>query len=238
MFRFLFLFLILFFSLSTHAELTTVEKEALWNAHPNFKDTQIFKIPATTDFATVIPITLIQLKNSTWTLQEIEEKIRRTELIFSQCQWSFDITLIHTVHVEGATIDINDVSYLDISSLHAQGALVKPVVFLLDAEIKDRYEGGASMRAGLFTPRDPEYPLRNTSVLFRHFALEDFRSYNFTRPQWERHYEVLAHELSHLLFDQSHLMYGIADNIMSEQSLRTNDIEPYQCLLYKPDRFL
>jgi hypothetical protein len=187
------------------------------------------ELSPSTHFAHTSPLTVVLLKNSSWTTAEAVQKIRRTEQIYAQCRVSFSpITLISLNQSLGSTMDIDHAE--DYFANTGPLSFPRPVVWLYDREKNNTNEGGFSMRFGAVGLGSP---LLDQAVLFRSYALAPEREYPISSPMLEGHYEVMAHELGHVLFDEPHLIQD--GNLMSVVRTRTNLIEPWQCsLIGKP----
>ena len=72
-----------------------------------------------------------------------------------------------------------------------------------------------------------ESPRRNAMLIFLKYAIDYASSYPISLPVKEGFYEVMAHELGHVLFDEDH--NAERKNLMSEYKVRTNNISKKQC---------
>ncbi len=206
------------------------DRIAAWNAHSNFSSTEIVQLDSVTDFRIAIPLTIVVLKNSQWSQAEVIEKIRSTELIYAQCEISFrPIAIVKTVHGQGPVPDANNAaSYVDIRDLVDSGAATKPIVFMTDAEKFGRHNGGSAWRTGSVGPNSPK---TNTVLLYRSGALENSGNFYSFASHPLGYYEVMAHELAHLLFDQSHT--NSPGHLMSNMKKRTNIIRSQDCAVVR-----
>lgn len=199
-------------------------------------DTEIEYLVPLTQYSKTVPLTVIHLKNSKWEKSEVEKRIRRTETIFAQCEWTFSpIVIISLNHEQGSTVDVetyewdNDYSFFSLRGFTDDDPLLqKPAMFLLDSERADRYQGGVSFRRGLIPEGSPDEKILNFSLLFGSFAFEPQRSSGDLYRVGK--YEVMAHELAHLLFDVGHL--ETPNNLLTNiaySNTRTNFISKEQC---------
>ena len=220
--------LLLVFFCPFSANASEVGLEAAWNSLPYLSQAEIETLPSITNFTQHFPLTIVRIKNSDWKTPELLQRIRRTEEVFSQCKISFrPIRLISVAHAKGPVLDLAEAeTYFSIETLLERRLVTKPIIFLLNRSQDHGYEGGLALRAGNM---GAEHPMVNTAYLFQDYAQSDSRSYSYSRPHRKSHYELMAHELGHLLFDRPHLPEE--DNLMSVLSQRTNRIPAWQCKL-------
>lgn len=196
-----------------------------YQAQPHFSEVEISIQPSSTNFPAQIPLTIVVLKDSVWTSEEVEARIRRTEEIYAQCELSFN-----PIYVVWAKYDLGNVwdadnykDILDFELLTASPA-PKPILFLIDAEKNRSYGAGFSAGTHLYSLKEP---LVNTGVLVGELALEDNKSAPWTKYPTRNEYEVMAHELAHILFMESHR--SDHDNILSDNAYRNNTMDEIQC---------
>jgi len=214
------------------ADLSSLKEIARkWDSQPHYSKTKATYIKEDADFEDQIPLTLVILKGSGWTSKEVLSKLKRTQEIFAQCKISlFPVLLIKTKNANGHVVnydyhDFPDTVLADYE-LENTPALSKPVVYFLSKEEDNRYGAGVSWPPiHPWGKADPQ--IRNSVLLYRSKALraKNNTSLSETKPGF---YEVLAHELAHILFDEPHLKSE--GHIMSTPTkVRTNNIKPYQC---------
>lgn len=203
-----------------------IERE--WNSSENFLNTKVLKL-TNKNLSNRIPLTLAIFKDSGWTLSEVEGKLQRTAEIYrTQCGINFDpVLILETESIGGATVNFdNPWSHIIFPNLEISKALLKPLIYFAKNEIKDTGRGGWSW------PRSSDIgrkfaELRNSAMLFRNIALDKNFSVGFESPQTQGRYEILAHELAHVLMDSEHT--PALGDIMSKLKYRTNKILTTQC---------
>lgn len=201
--------------------------ELVWNSVPGFSETEIQEIPSSTHFFQSVPLTLLRFRGSHWDEQGLRERIQRTEEIFSQCELSFNP--IRVITVTSATIPVIDTDhpgdFLPYEDLLNKGAIATPFLILVDRFKGTNYDGGYSARESNVGKNSP---IANTGALFSAYANAPSRSTPLSEDPVLGSYEVMAHELAHLLFDKPHLPGE--GNILSVMRRRTNKIERFECL--------
>lgn len=215
---------------------TTDQAEAEWDKHPNYSQTKIIELESLTVYKKTIPLTVVLLKNSKWPLNEAIERIRRTEEIFMQCELAFSpINIIHTHHKNGHNIDTENGSgkrFTDVSSLINKGILQKTIIFMADSD-KASIVGSAGIAWIDFFHKGK--PHNRTGIIFHKFAQYPWYSASKVSKKIG-YFEVFAHELAHILFDQPHIKSH--KNLLSgDYEKATNYISPSQCLRIKDDFF-
>lgn len=201
-----------------------------WNQHINFDKTKLF---VWRDFyktnVITIPLTVIHLKNSKWQLSDIKIAIERTKKIYKQeCEITLSpLLLVSTNHAMGSELNSDDpVDYIDIKSIIMNDAAYKPAVFMLDKDLSDiPTYGGTSWSTHGTAILFNSYPVYNRKGL-----IVDFKH--------DRHqqYEIMAHELAHLLLNEGH--NNIRGNILNQsRDQRTNRFTQAQCSKLRDTRY-
>ena len=206
------LILIPFYSFCQANIVSTEEK--LWKDH-GFDNAQISMLDLTefyTDskhrFTHYFDLTVVNLRGSGWTKAFIKSAVLRTAEIYAQC--SVMINKIKYVEVDpplgilDITIDVNDALLCNLLPIEN-----RPVLFYIRSETSGQFSGYAR-RKGKSEP-----PLTGTAYI----------SIDVLRPEFielrEKGYCTTAHELAHLLCDESHIE-GNDYNILSNYYNKAN----------------
>ena len=204
--------------------------ERTWDSAPNFSETKVLKIINDKNLKNEIPLTLVIFKDSGWTLDEVMAKLRRTAEIFGvQCGINFNpVMILETRSIGGPTFDREDPwDHIIYSSFESSGAVLKPLMYFAKNEVHDYGSGGTAWSKVTDGGRKYE-EVRDTGILLRNFAIKSDYSVGLEAPMVSGRYEILAHELAHILMDVNHEL--VAGNIMTKSaSERTNKVLPSQC---------
>lgn len=213
---------------SAHALLNARSIEQAWDSQPGFSETRVLSISEGNRQGDDIPLTLVVYKNSGWTVQEVSEKWARTVQIYSQCRIRFNPVLILSTRNAAGPIVNKDLphSHFAPPTIENGVGMFKPVVYFAAAESENRNYGGYSWRRSDLSART-DAQKRNSVFIYRSYAIDADRSAPLEIPGSEGRYEVLAHELAHVLMDLPHL--DTDGHIMSNMNYRTNVILPSQC---------
>lgn len=202
--------------------------EQAWDSQPGFSESRVVSISEGNRRGDDVPLTLVVYKGSGWTSQEVSDKLARTIQIYSQCRIRFNpILILSTRNSAGPIVDKDfPHSHMPSPLIENGMGMFKPVVYFAAAESENRNYGGYSWRRSDLSARS-DAQKRNSVFLYRSYAIDAERSVPLEIPGVEGRYEVLAHELAHVLMDLPHL--NTDGHIMSNMAYRTNVILPSQC---------
>ena len=180
--------------------------ERTWDSAPNFSETKVLKIINDKNLKNEIPLTLVIFKDSGWTLDEVMAKLRRTAEIFGvQCGINFNpVMILETKDLYGPMFN-NDFphDHLAPESIEWAGALKKPLMYFAKSEVADYGSGGLAWSRASDGGRR-SVSARNSGFLFRNFAIDKDSSVGFESSMTQGSYEILAHELAHILINMPH----------------------------------
>jgi len=240
------LLLLNLFMLLPHARAADHETK-MWKragfANPEFSSLEIpaadpqIGIPITH----VLDATIVMFRNSGWTRSQIEAHLKRTNEIYAQCGIRLgDIKLVETEAYQGK-IDINDRWNYEGDDLKIASATPlenRPVIYLMRRIMQ--VEGGyTNFEHFGFSERNPK--VANTIWLASIINTEDYYYYHTSDDTGRNYllrrdpsYNVVAHELAHLLADMGHETTITEKNLLNGSASEVNDhLLPRQCEKFK-----
>jgi hypothetical protein len=201
---------------------------SIWNTQENYSKTKVSYLNTTFNFPTQVPLTLVVLEKSGWSKDEVLSKLKRTQEVYAQCEVSFSpILLIESKNVHGSVVDLGS-PFNVFANLKVEQEIpfLKPAVYFLSQEAKHRFGGGYSWRVNSPGGR-LNAQKRNSAFVYSSIGTTESRSTSLSETR-HGYYEVLAHEIAHLLLDQSHT--STAGHLMAHIPVRTNTLTKDQCV--------
>lgn len=217
----------------SEADIPEIEKA--WDAAPNFSETKVLRFRNDQTLQRQIPLTLVIYKNSSWRLDEVMLKLRQAaDVIGDQCGINFNPVVVLETKIENGPI-VNRNALLDkLPPLNLVGtkALQKPIVYFAEKEVSDVSDGGVSIYYCKTHIEDCQRGLYSV-FLYRNLVFAPDKNNSDMTSFLPGKYEVLSHELAHVLLLQRHV--SEIGNIMSNDPLfRSNKITKSQCeTIYK-----
>ena len=164
-----------------------MQAEKTWN-ETVYSRSRIQVLPSTTSYEIRIPINLLVLRPTNFTLKDISEIFTQVEAVYAQCEISFGpITLIeaHSSNPEPSHYLHFDWNYFPVNTLNSPTVLFRNT--------------GNSHSWPAFSKRENKPEVPNTAVV-SHLDFIDDR----TRPANLPQFSTTAHELAHLFLNESH----------------------------------
>jgi hypothetical protein len=219
--------------------------------NPEISSISVVEAPIT-DATVTIPVThaldatIVMFRNTGWTLDQISAHLRRTNEIYAQCGIRLgDVKLVESDAYQGK-LDINarwDYEGDDLVIAKATPIEKRPVIYLMRKIMA--YEGGyTNFEDFEFSKQNPD--VANTIFLanvinteeyyFYHTADESGHEFYLRR---DSSYNVVAHELAHLLADMGHETTLKEKNLLNGAASEVNDhILPRQCEKFKSNHLI
>ena len=189
----------------------------------------------------VLDATIVMFRNSGWTRNQIETHLKRTNEIYAQCGIRLgDIKFVESDAYQGK-IDINERWNYEGDDLKIAAATPvenRPVIYLV-RKIMQTEGGYTNFEHFQYSENNPK--VANTIWLASIINTEDYyyyetgddsgRNYRLRR---DPSYNVVAHELAHLLADMGHETSLTEKNLLNGAPSEVNDhLLPRQCEKFK-----
>jgi hypothetical protein len=190
-----------------------------------------------------VPLTLVHIdypelnQYSSWTRNQIIEKLDRTQSIYGQCNIKFSPVILITAEPHEAVptdveFETGDNTLL-VSNIYPEDReFPSPVVYFAHNQVDRSYGGGVAWRRGI-TPdnlRNNTLYLNNAILFYIEGQSENVNNGEIQSENYDQ-FEMMAHELAHILLDQSH--QTLSGTLMSYKMQRTNILTESQCKIIR-----
>lgn len=161
----------------------------------------------------ILPMTVLIESRSTWNKANVSRMVRRANNLLAQCQISLVIELPWEIFLGTLAMDYDSIAVAN--KIYSEAKT--PVLFLIEAR---QYNGSAGWAPG------------SNYLFISSYSLSD--EYKKLR---DPEYEILAHELGHMLGGLQHL--AVEKNLMSGYvSLQSSNLTAEQCLEIRKSKHL
>lgn len=177
---------------------------------------EISQIESSTEFEHKVPLTLVILDTASWTRDEVINRVRRTENIYKVCKVQFSPIILQTVSGERLA-SFSYTEQEDVKLLEMLRIPNRPLVFFAKKNTSVFAYDAFSWNAN-----NSEPPRTGTAYIFE--SMKYVEAYYIPAKE----YEVLAHELGHILLNEDH--NTIPHNLMAKKASPMGDqLTPDQC---------
>jgi len=185
--------------------------------------------------------TIVMFRNTGWTREQIEAHLKRTNEIYAQCGIRLgEIKLVESDAYQGM-LDINDrwnYEGDDLKIATATPQEIRPVIYLM-RKIMQGEGGYTNFEHFQYSQNNPK--VANTIWLATLINEEDYYFYHTSDDSGHESYlrrdpsyNVVAHELAHLLADMGHETTLTEKNLLNGAASEVNDhLLPRQCEKFK-----